>query len=303
MSFTPRMTAQTRAMRTLRPLHWRRWGGVVADVWHVAGQSGGGGFYSSPDPRLVVFLDGAPAGFGLRTDTRTGWQQGVSTFYVPPNAPLWSDLTADAEYAHLDLHLQAGPLAQRLSRLPDTPIMLGANPRVQAVAQIMAEEVTTPARPEMMLDGLLTSLLAEVLDLSADPAPEPDRGGLPPRTLRALTEHVLAHMDSRITVADLAHIAGLSEGWFTRAFARSQNTTPQRWITHLRLTEARRLMADPSLQLAEIAAATGFSDQAHLTRNFGRAFGQTPAAWRRDAFAQNSSNHVGSVQAVSQFPT
>ena len=110
-------------------------------------------------------------------------------------------------------------------------------------------------------------------------------------------------IDSRITVADLAHIAGLSEGWFTRAFARSQNTTPQRWITHLRLTEARRLMANPALQLAEIAAATGFSDQAHLTRNFGRAFGQTPAAWRRDAFAQNSSNHVGSVQAAPQFPT
>lgn len=303
MSFVPRMTAQTRAMRTLRPLHWRRWDGVVADVWHVSGQSGGGGFYSSPDPRLVVFLDGAPSGFGLRTDADGAWQHGVSTFYIPPNAPLWSDLSDNIEYAHLDLHLQAGPLAQRLSCLPDTPIMLGTNARVQTVAQIMAEEVTAPKRPEMMLDGLLTSLLAEVLDLSAERAPEPDKGGLPPRTLRALTDHVRANLHSRITVADLARIAGLSEGWFTRAFARSQNTTPQRWMTQLRLTEARRLMADPSLQLAEIAAATGFSDQAHLTRTFGRAFGQSPAAWRRDAFGQNPSKHVGSVQATAEIPT
>ena len=45
MTFMPRMTAETRAIRTLRPLSWRRWPGVIADVWHVHGEAGGGGFY------------------------------------------------------------------------------------------------------------------------------------------------------------------------------------------------------------------------------------------------------------------
>jgi len=33
--------------------------------------------------------------------------------------------------------------------------------------------------------------------------------------------------------------------------------------------------------LAEIALAAGFSDQAHLTRHFHRAFGQSPGQWRQ----------------------
>jgi AraC-like DNA-binding protein len=33
--------------------------------------------------------------------------------------------------------------------------------------------------------------------------------------------------------------------------------------------------------LTEIALAAGFADQAHLTRHFQRAFGQTPGHWRQ----------------------
>jgi AraC-like DNA-binding protein len=42
------------------------------------------------------------------------------------------------------------------------------------------------------------------------------------------------------------------------------------------------LMMTSAASLSEIALSVGFSDQAHLCRLFRRAFGQSPASWRRD---------------------
>jgi len=48
----------------------------------------------------------------------------------------------------------------------------------------------------------------------------------------------------------------------------------------LRLFEAKRLLAagDPA---AQVASATGLTDQAHLTRAFARRYGITPARYQR----------------------
>jgi AraC family transcriptional regulator len=41
-------------------------------------------------------------------------------------------------------------------------------------------------------------------------------------------------------------------------------------------------MITSTRSLSEIALSVGFSDQAHLCRLFRRAFGQSPANWRRE---------------------
>jgi len=48
-----------------------------------------------------------------------------------------------------------------------------------------------------------------------------------------------------------------------------------------RIEHARALIEDTDQPLAEIAAATGFATQSHLTTAFRRATGFTPAAYRR----------------------
>jgi AraC-like DNA-binding protein len=45
-----------------------------------------------------------------------------------------------------------------------------------------------------------------------------------------------------------------------------------------RLQRARTLI-EAGEPLAEIAAATGFTDQSHLNRHFKKAFGLTPGRW------------------------
>ena len=41
------------------------------------------------------------------------------------------------------------------------------------------------------------------------------------------------------------------------------------------------MMRDPALSLADIAYATGFADQAHLSRAFRAVHGMPPSVWRR----------------------
>jgi AraC family transcriptional regulator len=78
-------------------------------------------------------------------------------------------------------------------------------------------------------------------------------------------------------IRSLARVAGLSPYHFARTFARSVGMTPHRYVVGLRLHRAIEFIREGRLCLADIAVATGFSDQAHLTRWVGRVYGVSPS--------------------------
>ncbi|MBR9763478.1 MAG: helix-turn-helix transcriptional regulator [Rhodobacteraceae bacterium] len=289
--FRPRMEARTSALRTLRPLAFRRLGGAIADVWHVHGDIGGGGFYIAPDARLVIFLDGTPPDMAMRTGVGHPETRGPRAMFIPAGVPLWSRLDAEQDLSHIDFHLDAGPLAQRLGRVGggrlDQVRFLRDGPTLHSLARLAAEEVQAPRRGPMLLDGLLTALLGEIFATEPEAEAQAHRGGLSPWQAAAVEKHLRQHLTRQIPVAELAEVAGLSESWFARAFKQSFEETPQRWQAHLRLDAARDMMARPALSLSEIAQATGFADQAHLSRQFRQRFGQPPSAWRRAHFPRS----------------
>jgi AraC family transcriptional regulator len=102
------------------------------------------------------------------------------------------------------------------------------------------------------------------------------RGRLDEQVLGRLRDYVVAHIDERVEAGALAKIAGCSQFHFTRVFARSVGMTPYRYVVHLRLQRALELMRDGRHGLAEIAAATGFADQSHLSRWVRRVHGASP---------------------------
>ena len=107
------------------------------------------------------------------------------------------------------------------------------------------------------------------------------RGGLSPAALQRVKVFVEANVDHSILIRDLAGRAGLSRYHFARAFRTSTGITPRAFIERCRIERARALIDTTDQPLAEIAAATGFATQSHLTTAFRRAMGFTPAAYRR----------------------
>jgi len=85
---------------------------------------------------------------------------------------------------------------------------------------------------------------------------------------------------------ELAADAGISRFRLTRAFVAAHGLPPHAYLLSVRLNAARQRLAAGEAA-ADVAASCGFTDQAHLTREFRRRFGTTPGTYRRAA-----RNHV-----------
>jgi AraC family transcriptional regulator len=279
------MQSRTHALRTLAPLAFRRLSGAVADVWSVQGDQGGGGHYIAPDPRIVIFLDDAPPPMALRLAESAPDHSTVQAFYIPAGVPLWSRMQRSAALSHLDVHLEAAALHRRLMAANvradlGQPRLLESSPHLLALGRLTAAEVARPRRGAMLLDGLISAVLAEFF-AEPDIADPPGTGGLAPWQMAAVERHMLTNLSRPVSVAELAQVARLSESWFAHCFRQQTGDTPHRWQARLRLKAALEMVEHSALSLAEIAHATGFADQAHLSRSFRGAHGMPPSLWRR----------------------
>jgi transcriptional regulator GlxA family with amidase domain len=101
--------------------------------------------------------------------------------------------------------------------------------------------------------------------------------------IQRVMDYARRHLDSELSVQELANVAHLSPRQFSRAFTSETGQPPAKAIERLRV-EAARLMTEQSRHtIEEIAAATGFIDTERMRRAFLRAFGQPPQALRRIA--------------------
>ena len=84
-----------------------------------------------------------------------------------------------------------------------------------------------------------------------------------------------------MTVAAMAAVLDMPPCLFARQFKAAFGSPPYAFVMQRRLNRARGLLAKSQMAIKEIAADCGFSDQAHMTRLFRRAFGTPPAEYRK----------------------
>lgn len=96
----------------------------------------------------------------------------------------------------------------------------------------------------------------------------------------ALAGVVLRPVRHDMRVSELVRSSGLSHRHCIAVFRQATGLAPAEWLRLQRFSHALDLACDASLGWAEIAAASGFTDQAHLSNTFRAAAGLTPSAWR-----------------------
>ncbi len=131
---------------------------------------------------------------------------------------------------------------------------------------------------KQLTDTVLVTLLES---LSLNHKPLQIKGGLAPKVLAKIIDYISVYFDKKVSLAQLASIAQLSEYHFCRMFKQSTAYTPQAYLTKIRLEHAERLIRQSQLSLAEIALQSGFSSQSHLGKQFKECFGITPAKYRK----------------------
>lgn len=136
----------------------------------------------------------------------------------------------------------------------------------------------------------LTLLLIDIARLAGDVIGMFARSGQP------LLAEVFAVIDRRhaetLSLSDVAREVGMTPGHLTTIVRRRTGRTVQDWICERRMAEARRLLTDTELSIAQVAHRIGLADPGYFTRLFRRAHGASPREWRSAQIEQHRSRYV-----------
>jgi AraC family transcriptional regulator len=164
----------------------------------------------------------------------------------------------------------------------------GAEQTFHFVANSLAQLLETAARElerdrEAAKASLVTAsniLQAEIERCSG--ADGSGRGGLAAWQIARVQAYIDDNLHRTIHIRDLSAVARRSPAHFSRKFKQAVGEPPHAHVVRRRLERASHLMMTSTASLSEIALTVGFSDQAHLSRLFRQAFGQSPGHWRRE---------------------
>lgn len=169
-------------------------------------------------------------------------------------------------------------LSQAHGALPFVRDVVSDDPILARAIKSALDDLDSPLEDlqrDQIVQGLADALAA------ADTALAPRR--LPARQRRAVArarECLDANVRKGVRSSELETLTGLSRYDLARQFRACLGTSPYRYLVMRRLDRARALIRQGK-SLADVALASGFADQSHLTRHFKKAYGVSPGAWVR----------------------
>lgn len=139
---------------------------------------------------------------------------------------------------------------------------LGRDLAAQVADQMLHHSSRKPAEPQR-------------LDLS-------ERTGVRnPRVLDVITA-MEGNLESPLSLAELADIAGLSLRQLERLFGAELGMRPGLYYRQLRLKRARHLVLQTGMSMMQVAVATGFSSATHFAKAYGAMHGVAPSKDREE---------------------
>lgn len=139
---------------------------------------------------------------------------------------------------------------------------------------------------ELYLESLTTALSIHLLRTFSSGKVKRQRvlrGGLRPEVLNRVNGYIDAGLARKLTIEELARVAGLSPSQFTRAFRETTGQPPHQYLLGVRLARAKRLILGADIPLAAIAAQCGFASQSHLSTTMRRLWSTTPRRLARES--------------------
>jgi transcriptional regulator GlxA family with amidase domain len=99
--------------------------------------------------------------------------------------------------------------------------------------------------------------------------------------LQKAFSHMRSHIDEPLRRDDVARIAGISPGHFSKLVTERMGRSFTDLLTQMRVDRAKELVLASNLNFTAIALDCGFCDQSHLNKHFRKATGLSPGAYRR----------------------
>jgi transcriptional regulator GlxA family with amidase domain len=202
---------------------------------------------------------------------------------LPPRTSAWQFAEHFRYLRCIVLDFDLELLAKKLGADVPThfaPRWVFSDAHLWSLASLIAEECGAPESVNRSYRDSLALVLFQYLFRSSAARPvERAPRGLAPRQLQRVLEHM--QQCDAVSLPELAAISGFSISHFARSFKASTGLSPHRWLLQARVRRAQRVLLEADAPLVEVALASGFADQSHLTRVFRTVTGEAPGAWRR----------------------
>jgi len=163
---------------------------------------------------------------------------------------------------------------------------------------LAATEVMHHPHSAILADALRLAILtrrasAPLQRSEAEPDVEEREGGgcrtvrsLQKWRLKRVMQYVDENLSAKITLEQLAAVAGLSRMHFAAQFRVAVGMRPHEYLLKCRIERAQDLLKQGDVSLVDTALTVGFQTQAHFTTVFKRFVGDTPYQWRSAYLAQ-----------------
>lgn len=109
--------------------------------------------------------------------------------------------------------------------------------------------------------------------------PEPLKGS-GEKAIDVALHYIKEHYSEDLSLEKMASVVFLNPAYFSQLFKLKTGQGYKEYVTSLRLEQAKLLLLNPRLKLAEIAERVGYQDMRHFTQMFRKRYQLTPTEYR-----------------------
>jgi AraC family transcriptional regulator len=227
------------------------------------------------------------AGDRLRPYERSPYEYIV----VPPKFPVRGKSDSAPEvlclaYSFNDLKQEVAEALQISEDLLEARVIIGGpKPFTTEIAQRIRRHILKDPKPNQYLRSLCIVLIVEMMRLPPERLRTGRSAALEDRVLQMVLGYIDANLDGDLSLEALSSLAGVLDNKFARSFKKKTGESLHRYVMARRIRAARDLLEKSQDSISDVAYATGFSSQSHMTTAFKRDLGITPAQVQSDANA------------------
>jgi AraC-like DNA-binding protein len=197
---------------------------------------------------------------------------------IHPDEPHDGHAGVDEGFGYRMLYVDPGAVSAALdgAASPFVPEVVSEDPVLAGLLQEAFADF--PQVLEPIAADAVVARLADRLSARGKAPMRPRSRSIARRAVGEVRDFLVAEAARSVASEELEQVSGLDRFALARQFRAAFGTSPHRFQIGRRLMRAQSMIA-AGTALSEVAAATGFADQSHLTRHFSARFGLTPGRW------------------------
>ncbi|MBQ7724401.1 MAG: response regulator [Lachnospiraceae bacterium] len=99
--------------------------------------------------------------------------------------------------------------------------------------------------------------------------------------VRQTEKYLKDHFREDTDLGAVAEKFGFSSSYLSKIFTRSKGESPIRYLTAIRMKEAKRLLSTTDEPIARVGELSGYPDQFYFSRTFRKEVGENPTQYRK----------------------